>query len=92
MNMQPNDGQRLKAYPFPMMDRGTIVFDLELAGPVNLMVLDATGRLVKKQNVGYSGSTMNRMDLDVSNLTSGLYTILVRGEQKLVRGTIIVSH
>ena len=89
---EPNDSNTLRAYPVPMVDLGTILFDLQEAGPVNLVILDATGRMVKKQNLGNPGSTMNRIDLDVSSLSSGIYTILVRGEKNLASGSIIVSH
>jgi len=86
----PNDSNALHVYPVPMRDRGTIQVDF--TGPADLLMLDATGRVVKKQNLGYFGMSMARIDLDVSTLSSGIYTVIVRGERSQASGKIIVSR
>ncbi|MFZ1331412.1 MAG: T9SS type A sorting domain-containing protein [Flavobacteriales bacterium] len=88
--IDPSEDNALHIYPVPMSDHGTIQVDF--TGPADLLVLDASGRLVEKRNLGYLGISKERIDLDVSTLSTGIYTVIVRGERSQATGKVIVSR
>ncbi|MFN0204077.1 MAG: fibronectin type III domain-containing protein [Bacteroidia bacterium] len=78
----------MQLVPNPASERVTIFFTHDKDEVVRLELFDATGREVRKYNVGLL-NTDNKFDIDLIDLSSGLYTVRMKGEnwvktQKLV--------
>ncbi|MEY3398220.1 MAG: hypothetical protein RL220_814 [Bacteroidota bacterium] len=77
--------------PNPMADQGFLTLALQETAQVELLMTDATGRQVKHVDYGTLSSGMQRFDLRVSDLVSGVYHIrlvvngVVSGTQTLVK-------
>ena len=69
--------QTFSIYPNPTSGAARIVIDLKEADPVSVQLIDATGRQVLEQQYGVS-SGLQTLDLDISDLPSGIYQVLLR--------------
>jgi hypothetical protein len=77
-----NDGFIL--YPNPASGKLNVKFDFGTGAKVAVLLRDITGKVVLNKDMG-NMSGMSTFSLDVSNLTSGLYTAeLFYGEQHIV--------
>ncbi len=66
----------LKTFPNPTNGVFTIEFDNEANNPVDIVVLNSSGKIVfSKENVNEAGS--NNRKIDISNFAAGIYTISV---------------
>lgn len=71
----------LSMYPNPTNGVLKLVMDLPHGGPLFIGVIDQSGRVVKRKTINVSGG-ISTQEIDLSNLTSGKYTIQTRmGEQ-----------
>lgn len=69
-----HDAPAWETYPNPATDHLTIGTDLPAAGPVCLELLDALGRLVRRQTLAAPAGPL-RHTLDLSTLVHGLYVL-----------------
>lgn len=69
----------LNIYPNPTTGLTNVTFNLETSEEVNILVRDITGKLVLQENYGKMAAGNQKISLDASNLTSGIYfaTIMV---------------
>jgi hypothetical protein len=74
----------LEVYPNPAQDRLNIRLDQPQAAQVTL--LDLQGRVLQRATL------INRLELNVSDLPSGLYLVQVRSEGLQVTQKVVISH
>lgn len=74
----PNGFELMPNYPNPFNARTTIFYFLPFASSIDLSIYDVTGRLVKVLKDGNEESGEYRMDIDFSNLPSGVYLLTLR--------------
>lgn len=83
----------LGIYPNPVSDLAVLEFALANSGPVNILVTDATGRLIQTENLDEMPQGDHRIDLDFSKLEAGLYTLtLVQGEIKQTSRFVVLRN
>jgi endoglucanase len=71
----------LNVYPNPATDNVTFGFDLTgTPAATNLVVYDATGRVVNTINGTSLKTGKNEVSLNVSNLPAGMYIVRLQGE------------
>ncbi len=66
-------------YPNPTTDNINIIYDIN--GKVNLSIFDINGKLVYSEIINHS-SNLNKHTVNVSNLSSGTYQILIRNNSQ----------
>lgn len=76
-NFKPN----MNIYPNPMMDNGTIAFDMATEGNVNINIYNLSGQLVKTIQKTNVGKGQNNVQFNSSDLPRGTYIV------KFVGGT-----
>ena len=83
--IEPEASLNFNLYPNPVSD----VLNIEYAsnGPVQLKIFNAMGELVYEKN----NTTISRLNIDISNLSSGIYTVSLRGENQSASRTIVVE-
>lgn len=82
-----NSDTNLKIYPNPFTDKTTIFINVnDLSSGYNLKIIDITGKTVKEINSIKS----NTISIEKGNLSSGIYTVEIKGKQ-LLRGKLIIK-
>ena len=83
--VEPETSLNFNLYPNPVSD----VLNIEYVsnGPVQLQIFNAMGELVYEKN----NTTISRLNIDMSNLSSGIYTVSLRGENQSASRTIVVE-
>ena len=75
----------LEVFPNPATDFVTVVYDY--TGEVEINILDASGRLMKSENISLNGFSNHK--IDISELINGLYFIqIVSGNQTRINKVI----
>ncbi|MCB0793226.1 MAG: T9SS type A sorting domain-containing protein [Flavobacteriales bacterium] len=86
-----NAGLTLLAnYPNPVNTLTTIPFTLEESDRLDLMVMDASGRIVFQQHLGSRNAGTHTINFDASALASGMYTYTLSGEKSRLSRTMSV--
>lgn len=70
-------------YPNPVTSTTTVEFDLVKNADVSLRVFDMTGRVVYTQSYGKLNSGVQKQQINLSNLTSGIYAVTLNVNGKL---------
>lgn len=82
-------GDDLLSYPVPTKGMVTVKLPALQGSRVNLEVFDLQGRLVKKQQVAAAKSTVQ---INLSNMASGQYILVVRDEKGTVYSTKLMKE
>jgi len=69
---------RVQLFPDPVVDHTTVVFDLEKAGAVSYLIIDAAGRTILSKEFGILTAGEQRVMLDLQALTPGAYHFALR--------------
>jgi len=72
------------AIPNPALNEARFDFNLPTASPVNVQVMDLNGRMVSVVNLGQVGAGENAFQLNVSDLSNGLYIVSLQTKQGIV--------
>ncbi|MFT3886196.1 MAG: T9SS type A sorting domain-containing protein [Flavobacteriales bacterium] len=75
-------------YPNPNDGRFTLELPQEMTGTTQLQVLDLTGRLVVQQRVSGTG----HVAVELNDLPNGLYTVVLRNNERTATGRISIQH
>jgi len=65
-------------YPNPAKGQLYLEMNTLSSGLLSSTIMDATGKLVQRDNLGYQTSGLSTSSLDVSNLGTGLYMLHVQ--------------
>jgi hypothetical protein len=79
---EENSFKELTAYPNPAKDEISIQFENPRMEEVELSIIDYTGRIVKSER-HWAMSGMNNLKLDLSQMSSGLYTYRLQGAESV---------
>lgn len=77
-------------YPNPADDNANISFNLLNNNNVKVIVRDMTGRLVSSENYGNRTSGQNTINLNVSSLNAGIYSVTVVAGSSSFTSEIVV--
>ncbi len=86
---EPNIDRLISVYPNPAKNQINIDFD-QLDGITQIMIYDIHGRVVHQSERNVNG--LNTVAIDVSDLNSGLYILLVNNHQFSVKEKIIIEN
>lgn len=81
----------LSVYPNPFRVNTTVAFDLKGASEVVFQMYDLSGKMVMQKNAGNMSAGINRIELDGTGLSAGVYyyTLTINGQtssaQKIVK-------
>lgn len=79
-------------YPNPTVSNVRMTFSIEKNSPVQYRLVNALGQVVKSADLGTLNSGNNQVDLNVSNLPSGMYMLnLVIGNNSSTTRSFIVE-
>lgn len=85
------DEVRLRAYPNPVRQRGTVAYTLPEASEVTLRLYDVLGRRVATLDAGSRRAGRHEVSFDPASLASGVYVGRLRaGDQTRVRKITVV--
>jgi hypothetical protein len=79
-------------YPNPVEDRIFVEFDLKKESDVQLQVLNASGQVVINEQKGRLDKGFQQANLEVKNLTSGLYIIRLSENDAVTTKKFVVRH
>lgn len=82
--------QRLRVFPNPARDLATLEIDGFAGEVVRLQVFDATGRRVIEHQISVH-SSVQRFELNVAHLSSGMYTLNLTNGTRQVNSRILVD-
>ena len=74
----------IKAFPNPVINDLQVTFDLVESSDVNVLVMDATGRLVSEMQTGRLAAGEQMISIDFSNQTTGTYFVELRNGDQLL--------
>lgn len=77
-----NLAAKVKIYPNPMKDIATVEIQSNTPSQISLQVFDLQGRLMKQENHRMMVGE-NRLQVNVSMLTSGVYLLKLSGDRKI---------
>lgn len=76
----------LTVFPNPADDHAVIAFELANTNQVSMTILDITGKVISVQDYGVMNQGNQRIELNTSSLSEGLYFVNVRiGENQITR-------
>lgn len=78
----------IRIYPNPVIDKFTLEFVTEIPKSLHVKIYDINGRIVKENQ--YQNVT-NGVDINISELKSGLYNILIIGNNKIISSEKIIK-
>jgi len=82
---QSKDGITLSpAIPNPALNEARFNYSLPTASPVSVQVMDLNGRIVSVVNLGQVGVGENSFQLNVSDLSNGLYIVSLQTKNSIV--------
>jgi hypothetical protein len=84
-SIEPQATLNFNLYPNPVSDILNVEYTAN--GPVQVQIFSAVGELVYNKKINSS----SRMNVDLSNLSTGLYTVNLIGENQSVSKTIVVE-
>jgi hypothetical protein len=85
---QKQENSFVRIYPNPVIDKFTLEFVTEIPKSLHVKIYDINGRMVKENQ--YQNVT-NGVDINISELKSGLYNILIIGNNKIISSEKIIK-
>ena len=77
-----------RLFPSPASDKVSVDFEATSEGNITAVVTDITGRVVNTQIIN-AVEGLNRLDLNVAALTSGVYTLTIADKTSIVTQRIV---
>ena len=71
-----------KLYPNPATQNTSVVFEMQQLGNVSVVLVDITGKVVKHVFNGNKNAGAQKIDIDLSDLNTGLYFVNIISESK----------
>ena len=83
-------GNEVKIFPNPAKNKVTIQLNLEMDQNPRIIILDTTGKLIKKVNL--SGNQSSEIDLNVKELTKGYYLLNYADSTQSITHPLVIKH
>lgn len=77
LNELPNNLNTIVLYPNPTASLSNLMLDLKSGSNVMVNVVNSLGQTISSQNFGFRAAGSNNLQLDLSEVSSGLYIIQV---------------
>lgn len=90
--MEPLSPSTIGIFPVPADQRMTMQFDVTTANGFNVSLLDAVGKLVFGSSLGVLPVGRNSHNLDLSDVASGVYTVVISSRDQRSVGRLEVIH
>ncbi len=84
-----NETQEITVYPNPASSRLFVELSLEESSAVTIEIVDLSGKMI--QNYSYDNIVKDKLQLDVSDLTTGLYHVNIRTEAGFTSKRIVIT-
>ncbi|HLO89639.1 MAG TPA: T9SS type A sorting domain-containing protein [Lentimicrobium sp.] len=82
----PTNQANLSLYPNPSNDQLTIKYNINEAGPVSIIIIDAQGRVLLYSTEGMTNAGDHTIIPDIGKLKPGIYSVSLQTEKgNLVR-------
>jgi alkaline phosphatase D len=85
---QTNELILLSAYPNPFIDQVLLQFNIVKGSNMEVRVYDLTGREMKKINLGFLSKGLHNESVNLSELASGAYKLVISSENDFMERTI----
>ena len=76
-------------FPNPTNDKATITYKLNIASEVKINVIDELGKKIKSTDLYYGIQGANSVQLDLTNLKSGIYFVSLNVDGKVFTKQIV---
>ena len=76
----------------PETNNVTLRYELDEAKAVTIVIYDMLGRLVYSDFIPSDGSGMGVADIDISNLSVGIYSVGIRANDRLVAEQMLIAR
>jgi hypothetical protein len=83
---------KIDVFPNPCRGITCVSIENKLSQSADIMLCDATGRMVQPISTGALKKESNKFFFDASQLAAGVYFIRIRTEQTLDYRKIVVQH
>jgi hypothetical protein len=88
--MEPNEADMLKVYPNPASSELNISLSAVETGNVNVMLMNALGKVVYKTSLNTSGKLNHT--INVSSLNEGVYFLSLEGKTTNITRKVTIQH
>jgi len=82
----------INTYPNPMNANGTIAFKLKERNNVDIYIMDLTGKIVLSKNLGEMNAGDITTEINVSDLASGSYVVMIKAGNETGTDKLVVTH
>ena len=90
VNEESDRSDLAKIFPNPSSGKLFFQFDNVSGDPVNIKVLDASGRLIVNQTI-LTSKNKSTYEIDLSTISEGLYNILLTDDKTVINKKIIIT-
>lgn len=88
---ESNQVTAINAFPNPVVNDLQVTFELKQSNAVNVLIMDATGKLVSEIQKGQLAAGEQNISLDFSNLNTGTYFVELRNNVELLSSFNVVK-
>lgn len=88
---ESNNVTAIKAFPNPVVNDLMVTFELKESNVVNVLVMDATGKLVSEIQKGQLAAGAQTISIDFSTLNAGTYFVELRNNIELLSSFNVVK-
>jgi hypothetical protein len=81
------DEENIRIYPIPSKERITVEWPKSIINPTQLFIYDTKGIILKTLMI--DSHAINRMEIDIGDLTSGVYILTLHSVQKVKSARMI---
>lgn len=86
------DITEINTFPNPMNNNGTISFKLKERNNVDIFVMDLTGKIVLTKNLGEMNAGNIDTNINVAELASGSYIVMIKAGDETGTDKLVVTH
>lgn len=82
----------INTYPNPMNANGTITFELKERNNVDIYIMDLAGKIILTKNLGEMNAGNVSATINVEDLASGTYVVMIKAGDETGTDKLIVTH
>lgn len=84
--------QKVSVYPTPAADNMTIAIDVVKAGDFEISLVNTLGEIVKTVSNGAMGAGNNSIDVNTSDLSAGIYNVVIKSNNEKTVKRFVVAR
>lgn len=82
---------KVNLYPNPAKDAVVVDYNTAFAGDVTISIVDLAGKTVYNNTVANQEAGNNKAELNVSNLTSGIYQVVINANNSTITKKLVIK-